>query len=361
MSDRSFRSRSMDSAPTGASNNTMLIIVSVIIVVLLLVVIFATLWSSTKNNKPKYECTEDSHCPEGQVCQNTKCVVPPPCTGAPTIPTGVTVTFDALANTANISWNTCTDAVSYNVYRSMGNPAVSKTSYDEVISTTTTSYVFSSLSQGTHYFAVTAVNACGESDEASSTTYAPSCTVIPATPSAPLLMTNVDNCSGVEQVEEVDIQVTEATGVAPLNIVKGNGQKKIDSYFALAEAPSGDFPVFLACSASPVEYTLTHVTDAEAATLISPTGPLTLGNTLTIEWSPLMGAEEYAVSCVSMDSDGVMTFVGGTVASPATSMELTVDNGADLAFVAVYGYKYCDKSLESAGGYHITPAANPPP
>tara|TARA_R110001632_G_scaffold50169_2_gene125280 strand:- start:294 stop:1379 length:1086 start_codon:yes stop_codon:yes gene_type:complete len=361
MSDRGFRNRSRNENVPKSGNNTMIIIISVIIVIALLAVIFTTLWSTSKNNKPKYECTEDSHCEEGRVCQNTKCVIPLVCESAPPTPQGVEVVFDALANTANLTWNASEGAVTYKIYRLTGSAGVSKNNYDETITTTALMYQFSGLAQGSHYFAVTSVNECGESDEGISDTYAPSCTVVPATPSAPLLLTNTDNCGNPEQYEEVDIQVTESTGTDPLNIVRGTGQKKIDAFFSAQEAPSGDFSAHLTCTASPVEYTMIHVSDAEAATLISPTGPTTLGSSIVVEWSPLLGAEEYVVVCISVDGDGIITQTGGMVAAPASSLEVVTDDGADLVFASVHGYKYCDKSAESAPGYHIPPGVPVPP
>jgi hypothetical protein len=82
------------------------------------------------------------------------------CTVAPNTPTNVSGV--ASSNTVTVSWSATTNTDSYNVYVST-QPAVNKATANRIISSTTNSYQVINLIPITYYFAVTAVNSCGES------------------------------------------------------------------------------------------------------------------------------------------------------------------------------------------------------
>lgn len=99
---------------------------------------------------------------------------------APTAPTGVTIGAPTTSSLA-VSWNFVTGATSYKVYRMTSGGAVDGTVPAVVVSAPNLTYTVSGLSAGTtYYYAVSAVNAVGESPRsvsASGTTSSPQITV----------------------------------------------------------------------------------------------------------------------------------------------------------------------------------------
>ncbi len=337
-----------------------LVVGAIVAVILIILVIFLIIKFSTRSSTPtpEHECVINADCPGAQVCTNGICItLPPPlaCTFSPSRPVNVTVIFNALANTATISWSASPGAIKYKVYRRLADPGVSKVNFDEKIEVIVTTANFVGLDTGTHYFVVSACNECGDSDESAPALLAPSCSVLPPTPSAPLILTDTDLCGDAEQTEFVEITVDEATGAEPFNILTGNGQIGVNGFFAAFPSPGSPFTASLACTGSPVGYQVTHVTNGEIANLTSPTGPLTLGGTLDVIWQPIVGADEYAITLVAVDGFGSFMFVGGYAPGSDTSVTITTPSGTGLIFAEVIGYKFCDKSAISPIGFHIPP------
>ena len=82
---------------------------------------------------------------------------------------------------------------------------------------------------------------------------------------------------------------------------------------------------------------------------------MTLESSLIVSWQPIRAAEEYAVTIVAVDSNGVDIFVGQYVPAGTTEVELETPYGALLVFATVHGYKICNKSNKSPIGFHIPP------
>lgn len=343
-------------------------VVAAIVVVLVIYLVIWLVMQPRKRQKQPGHCEHNSECATGQVCTNAKCVNVPACTTTPPVPQNVTIAYDSTLHTATLTWTSSTGATGYKVYQKLEDPSVGKSNYDEVSSTSATTITFTGLAVGTHYFVVTALNTCGESEESSPVVFSPACSSIPTQPPQPTVVSTADNCSTPQADEMVDIEIADATGPAPFNLVQsdvgcqssdgsGGVQKGGLPYFIFDSAPSGgSFPAWLQCSGAPVAFTETFIADAQYANLISPTGPIaSLGSTLNVSWQAVLGAEEYAVMLISTDPSGTVYFVGDTVEYPATSTTINTPIGTQLVFAQVIGYKICDKSLPSNPGYHITP------
>ena len=109
------------------------------------------------------------------------------------IPTSVSAT--AGDGQVTLSWDSIPGATSYNIYWAY-YLGVSKTYNEGVISSATTTYTHTSLTNDTtYYYVVTTVHSGGESDESSEVSATPS--AVGTTPSAP---TNVIATTGDEQV-----------------------------------------------------------------------------------------------------------------------------------------------------------------
>lgn len=333
------------------------VVAIVVAVVVLALIIFIVIWGTSKTSVKK-QCSLDADCATGKVCRNGACENVPSCTAPPSKPTPVTIVYDREIGNATVSWGPISGSANYKVYRKLGDPTVSKSNYDERVVLYGTAHTFTSLEPGTHYFAVTAGNECGDSDESSPVVLAPSCDVIPLTPTAPIITQADDFCSDlVEPLETNDIAHDEASGDNPFNLVRGNGQYGIDDYFGAFPSPTGDFTVSLKCSGQPVSYNVTAISVADYALLTYPTGPMVVGSSLPVTWDPLLGAEEYAVTLVCVTAGGNVIFVGGTTPAPNTSLSVATPVDTNLVFASVIGYRLCDKSSASNAGFHIPPVS----
>jgi hypothetical protein len=334
------------------------LIVAVIVIAL---IIFLIIW--TTKSKKKLECAIDADCKAGETCTNGACVGPaaePSCTAAPSKPYPISVVYDREVGDATVSWGPVSGGLVYNLYRKLGDPSVGKTNYDEKSTVTGTAKTYTGLPTGTHYFAVTAINECGESDESSPVVLVPSCDVVPTTPVAPIIAQDTDNCSSLtEPVEYNLLSCDEATGANPFNLIRGNGQFGVEEYFAVLPAPSGTFDVYLACTGQPVSYTAVAISTADYANLTYPTDPMVVGSTVPVTWEPLLGAEEYAVTIVTLTGEGSYMFTGGVVPAPQTSLTVATLADATLVFASVIGYRLCDKSATGVAGFHIAPVVPP--
>uniref|UniRef100_A0A6C0CG18 Fibronectin type-III domain-containing protein n=1 Tax=viral metagenome TaxID=1070528 RepID=A0A6C0CG18_9ZZZZ len=340
------------------------VVVAAIVVVL---VIFLIVWLVTRPRKHHHtmpECVHDSDCPTGKTCVSSTCVTTPVCTSSPVPPQNVVITYNQTLHTATITWSPSSGATGYKVYQKLEDPSVGKSNHDVVSSTAATTITFTGLAIGTHYFVITALNTCGESDESSPVVFSPACASVPSQPPQPSVVSTADNCLTPQADETVDILIADATGPAPFNLVRSDGgcqsssgQKGGLPYFMFDSSPSGgSLPAWLECSGSPVSFTETFISDAQFATLITPTGPIaSLGTTLNVSWQAVLGAEQYAVMLISIDASGSVYFVGDTITAPETFTTIDTPIGTQLVFAQVIGYKLCDVSLPSNPGYHITP------
>lgn len=334
------------------------VIMLIVGIILLVLIVFLIAWLTTRTTPVKVECTHDSHCGTGKICKDTKCVAAPICTAPPAKPSNVQAVYDRDAHTATLTWVGAVGSTGYKVYRKLDDPSASKNNYDEVkaVGSPTTSANFVALPVGSNYFVVTSVNTCGESDESVPVVIVPSCSTVPAQPPAPALVLDADECMGPGFVEYVDINHVGATGDRPFNLFTGNGQAEVSDYFWFSESPSPDPTVALQCTGTPVAYNLTHISNAEYAVLVTPTGPMIATESLQIVWEPVLNAEEYAVSLVYINANSVGIFIGTTVSGPATSVTLDTPAGNQLVFAQVIGYKLCNKSVPSDPAYHISPS-----
>ena len=350
-----------------SGRGTTFVVGTVVAAIVVVLVIYVIIWQVSRPRHHHHHpghCAVDSDCATGQTCNSGTCVNIPVCTASPQVPQNVTISYNSTLHTATLTWTASAGATGYKVYQKLEDPSVGKLNYDVVSPTAATTITFTGLAVGTHYFVVTALNTCGESDESSPVVFSPACSAIPSQPPQPTVVSNTDNCSTPQADEMVDILIANATGTAPFNLVQSdvgcqaNGvQKGGLPYFLFDSSPSGgSFPAWLECSGAPVAFTETFIADAQYANLLTPTGPIaSLGSTLAVSWQAVLGAEEYAVMMISIDTTGSAYFVGNTVTAPATSVTLNVAIGTQLVFGQVIGYKICDKSLPSNPGYHITP------
>lgn len=334
------------------------VIVGIIVgVILVTLIIFVIVWTTRGKKSAKPECLIDTDCATGKICRNEKCVALPTCTAPPAVPVSVQVVYNQLAGSATVSWGPSSGASSYKVFRKLNDPSVSKSNHDERRISYGTAENFSGLALGTHYFVVSSTNDCGDSDESAPVVLAPSCDVVPNTPSQPMISQLVDHCGDVQQAEYNMISHDEASGDRPFNILRGNGQFGVSNYFGVFESPSGDIEVGLACTGQPVSFTAESVSLADYATLIFPNQSMTVGSSLAVSWEPVLNAEEYAVMMITVDAHGTYMFTGGTTTSPVTNLNVSTLDGSILVYGSVIGYRLCDKSAQSAAAYHITPMA----
>jgi Cys-rich repeat protein len=334
-----------------------LVIIVIVAIIVLVLIVFLIAWLTTRTTPVKVECTLDSQCGSGKICRDTKCISAPVCTSPPAKPSNVQAVYDRNAGTATLTWVGATGSTGYKVYRKLDDPTVSKNNSDQVLSVTTptVSANFVSLPVGSNYFVVTSINSCGESDESIPVVIVPSCSAVPTQPPAPALVLDADECAGPGFVEYVNINHVDATGPRPFNLFTGTGQADIEDYLWINESPSVDPTVALECTGTPVAYEVTHISNADYANLVTPTGPLITTASLQVTWEPVLNAEEYTVSLVCVTANSVGIFVGGTVAAPATSLTVATPTGTQLVFAQVVGYRLCDKSSASNSGYHIPP------
>lgn len=330
------------------------VVVGVIVaVILIVVIIFIVIWMTNATKPAKPECLLDSDCSSGKICQNQKCQPAPTCSGPPATPTNVNVVYNQNLGAATISWNVVSGAKSYSVYRKLEDPSVNSTNFDEKRVVVGNAENFSSLQAGTHYFVVTASNDCGNSPETSPYLFAPSCPSVPNAPSMPIITQNVDHCADDQNAEYALLTHEEATGDNPFNLVQGNGQYGVSSYFGVFNSPTGDFTVNLACTGSEVSYTISAISNGEYASLVYPDSPMFVQASTEVKWQPVLGAEEYAVVLVTADEHGTYVFTGGVVAAPITTLTVTTQSGAYLAYAAVVAYRLCDKSLPSQAAVYV--------
>lgn len=340
-------------------------VVAAIVVVLIIYLVIWLVMQPRKRRNQLGHCEHNRDCPTGQICTNATCVNKPICIIPPPVPQNVTIAYNSTLHTATLTWSPSLGATEYKVYQKLEDPSVGKANNDAVNTTTGTTMTFTGLAVGTHYFVVTALSTCGESEESSPVVFSPACSSIPPQPPQPTVVSTADNCSTPQADEMVDIEIADATGPAPFNLVQsdvgcqpgGGVQKGGLPYFLFDSSPSGgSFPAWLQCSGAPVAFTETFIADAQYANLISPTGPIaSLGSTLNVSWQAVLGAEEYAVMLIATDSSGAVYFVGDTVEYPHTTTTINTPIGTQLVFAQVIGYKICDKSIPSNPGYHITP------
>jgi hypothetical protein len=324
------------------------VVVAVIVAVILIaMIIFIVIWLTSATKPAKAECLLDTDCAGGKICRNEKCVAAPSCTSPPATPTNVNVVYNQNLGEATVSWDTVTGATSYKVYRKLGDPSVNSANFDEKRVVVGNAVNFSNLAVGTHYFVVASSNECGDSQASSPYLIAPSCSSVPNAPAMPIITQDADHCADPQNAEYTLLSHEEATGDRPFNLVQGNGQFGVSSYFAVFESPTGDFNVNLACTGQSVAYAATSISVGEYANLTFPDQPMVLGSSIEAKWDPVLAAEEYAVTLVFADANGTYMFTGGTVAAPITTLTVPTLTGAYLVYASVVAYQLCNKSLPS--------------
>lgn len=328
------------------------IIILIIVVVTLIVVIIVLLARRSKMIVP--ECKTNADCTGGKFCSSNVCVF---CIGPPPIPAQVAINNTPLSGTATISWSTSTGATSYNVYRKIGDPSVSKSNFHQKENTTSTTRTFTSLPTGTHYFVVTSVNQCGESDESIPVLLAPSCSSFPTTMVAPTVVQSLNDCGGLTNVETVDISFPDMSIPDGVYIVEGTGQDgSVSPYTYLVQGSSWGpaTGIALKCGGVASTHTVTQIIDVENAT-ITVTGPVITGTSFNMTWNPNAGAEEAIVFVVGIDPvTSVPHFYGGYASGTANSLVVNTNNGDNLVFGIVLTYKKCNKSIASAPTPYLT-------
>lgn len=328
------------------------IIILAIVVIILIIITIILLSQRKKTIVP--ECKTDANCTGDKFCSNNKCVF---CVSSPPTPSPVSVNNDPLAGTATISWASSTGATSYNVYRKLGDSSVSKSNYTQKENTTSLNRTFTTLPVGTHYFVVTAVNQCGESDESFPVLVAPRCSSFPTIMIAPTVVQSLNDCGGLTNVETVDISFPDMSISDGVYVVEGTGQDgQVSAYTYLVQGsswgPATGIP--LKCGGVSSTHTVTQITDVENAT-ITVSGPVITGTSFNVTWNPNPGAEEAVVFVVGIHPvTSVPHFYGGYASGTANSLTLQTNSGDNLVFGIVLTYKKCSKSAASLPAAYTT-------
>lgn len=344
---------------TGGAN-TGTIITIVIIIIIILFVLFFIIWLLNRPRPPTPDCVVDSECGAGFRCVANKCVAEPTCFSEPNRPNNLTISYDQLGDSATLSWSPVVNADRFCLYRKLADPTVSKVNYDDKVVVTSTSHMFTGLLEGTHYFVVTAMNDCGESDESFPSVLAAICSSIPPATIAPVVTQDTNDCGGPSAAELVDISFPDISITDGVYIITGTGQAgAVDDYLTLIEGASHSDVEDIAMKCGGVEssHYVQYATEADLATLnFSGPPPALTGSMFKMEWLTIPGAEEYVAWFVCFDTlTGVFKHYGGFAPGSATSLDLNVESGLEPAFALVVGYKLCNKSEKSLAGMHTSP------
>jgi len=338
---------------------TNIVLTSIIVIAVILFVIFILVWLLSSSNPTK--CKTNADCPKNKTCaSNGVCTVPPTptptpttCTAPPSTPNNVRVVYDALANTATVSWDSSQGATSYNVYRKFDDSSVGKYNYEEKINVTVTTASFSGLAAGAHYFVVTALNNCGESEASHPPVIAASCNSFPATPNPPNVVEASDNCNATNTAQRADVINVNWSNASNPNggyVIQGTGQLgSVGQYYANVSGSTSFDGIYLKCNGQQSNHVINVIQSWTAADLNMPTTPTLSSNTFTMQWYTVPGAEAYSVWLVLVDQvNDIAYYYGGR--APGTSSSLTIPCQAGLTPVYgnVYGYMLCDLSMMSS-------------
>lgn len=360
MSDQSVSrllNPSVSHTPKPKSNKGLIvgiIVLSVVVVILIVVVIIiALLKKKATTTTTGNSCATDSDCGNNLICSNGKCAA----CSLPSTPSNVALTYDSLARTATLTWTAVSTATSYNIYSKLEDPSVSPSNYTTVDSVTTTTKTYTTLDYGTHYYVVTAVNTCGQSLPSSPVVFAPACQFLPAVMPAPTVTQTNNDCAGSSASDIVSVSFMDMSATNGVYVVRGTGQKgNISPYLYLVQGdafgPASG--IHLTCGGVSTTHTVTQITDVTNANIVA--GAPVSGNTYTVKWNPVAGAEEYVVMLVGVEIvTGLPHFYGGYAPANATSLTLDTNNNDTIVFEMVLGYRICNKSPTSAITTYVTP------
>lgn len=341
-----------------------IIIIVIVVIIALTILIIIIMWLTSNGKKhhhhdhvphphPHIPCNDNTDCPTGEHCLDGKCVYDqpqPPCNNEPGVPLNVTIQYDQLAMTATLSWSPVDKATLYRVYRKLNDPSVSKLNADEQVEVAITTANFTNLPVGTSFYVVTAVNTCGESDESVPVKLAPACTSVPTTPDSPIVTQDSNNCPNADFA---NISFDDQSIPNGVYILSGTGQiGNVGNYLALVDGGLyGPFSVALKCGGVQTYHRVQYVTDVQQ-TPITSAPIVTTGNTITISWTPILGAEEYVIWLVGADVETY--FYGGFAQGNTSTITLPVQSGLTPIFGVVLGYKLCDKSESSNNASYTT-------
>jgi len=318
-------------------------VVILAVIVLILIIVVIVLW--IRKPAAKKQCTTDSNCPGGQLCANNICVS---CKTPTAAPQNVNVTVSGTA--ATISWSAVTGATSYNIYRKLEDPSVGVNNYHQKESTSSLNRTFQALASGTHYFVVTAINDCGESQPSSPVSIAPICSSIPATMAAPTVTQTLNDCGGVSTSDIVSVSFVDQNINNGVYVVRGTGQKgTVSNYWNIVQGNSFGpaTGIHLQCGGVSTDHTVTQISEVQNAPLTIVGSPST-GSSYTVTWSQIAGAEQYVIFLVGVEnSTGTPHYYGGYAPGTASSQQLATNVGDTLVFALVLGFRLCNRSEQS--------------
>ena len=274
------------------------------------------------------------------------------------IPTSVSAT--AGDGQVTLSWDSIPGATSYNIYWAY-YLGVSKTYNEGVISSATTTYTHTSLTNDTtYYYVVTTVHSGGESDESSEVSATPS--AVGTTPSAP---TNVIATTGDEQVT---ISWDSVSGATSYNIywATWSGVSKTDYEGKIADISTTSYTHTGLTNGTSYHYVVTAKNDygesneseevyatpsAVGTTPSAPTNVIaTTGDEqVTISWDSVSGATSYNIYWATWSGVSKTDYEGKIADISTTSYTHTgLTNGTSYHYVvtAENDYGESDESDE---------------
>lgn len=355
--DRTARSGSRSSVqpPKPASRAGFIIGIIILAIIVIVLIIILIILLVRRRGLISPQCTANTDCPAGQFCSNNRCVS---CSAPPSTPSTVTITYDSDAGTATLNWAPSNTASSYNVYRKLGDPSVGVNNYTRREGTTATTKSFTSLENGTHYFVVTALNACGESAPSSPVRLAAVCSSRPAAMAAPIVTQTDDNCIS-DNIEIVEVEFDNENIDNGVYVIQGTGQHgTVGAYTYLVpgefHGPASD--INLSCGGVSTNHNVMQITDVtEADITVTSDGPIVTGTSFKVTWNQVPGAERYIIFVVGVNGDSVPHYYGGFAEAHETALTIQTNEGDTLVFGIVLGFRICDASDVSASTEHITP------
>lgn len=294
------------------------------------------------------------------------------CTTVLAAPRNVLTVYNQNNNTATLSWQQVAGATRYRIYRKLEDPAVNSQNSEEQINTINNSYNFIDLPVGTHYFVVTAFSSCGlESMISMPAVFSPSCdnplAAIDLSMVPNIVLLN-DQCGALNPVAlaSVDFPVDPVfqNGIVIFN---GAGQEgSVKSHLSIIDvSPLAGIQVnaSLECSGLDTEHYFSYITNVQNVPLTAETMTLAadLTSTLfTVNWSPIAGAEMYAVSMVTENpTTNIVHTFGGYATAPQTSLALATNPGEAILEIKVRAFRVCDRSPLSEPFNFTTPVIPP--
>lgn len=368
---------------SGSSFSTIAIIILVIIIVILLILVIVFALRKPTTPTPYggkcrvttdcpldkicfggtcVACASDSDCTNGTFCINTVCAA---CSNPPTTPNNTNVIYNSTTGIATISWNSVSNAASYNVYRKVNDPSVGVSNYEEkrtttsAISSATTSMNFSGLTPNTtSYFVVTSVNLCGESP-ASTVVFSPTCSVLLAQPPPPTIIPLSNNCLTVQNSQIISATFPDASLPNGAYVIRGNNQTGTVSdylYIVMQSSYGTATGITQRCNGQTSNHTLLQIRNTQSANITTVTSPPNASVVKTLEWNTVAGAESYIYWVVGQEAvTNNLHFYGGFAPANATSVTFAVTPNDTFVYMLVLGYKFCDISSASNPTLYTSP------